>query len=110
MGAWREAPTLKLLNNIMNDVEVKDRRLPPSKYAVLIEYSVATPDDFLLKVMEHVFNIPETVGMQLTEKCKKTENVALGTYSYEIAEQKVIEATKISRINNMPLEFSLKAL
>ncbi len=94
----------------MNDVELKDRQIPPSKYAVIIEYSVATPDDFLLKVMEHVFNIPETISMQLIEKCKSSDNVALGTYSYEIAEQKTIEATKISRINNMPLEFSLKAL
>ena len=65
----------------MNDVEVKDRKLPPSKYAVLIEYSVATPDDFLLKVMEHVFNIPETVGMQLILINIVARSIAFGIIS-----------------------------
>lgn len=94
----------------MNDVAIKDRTLPPKKYAVIIEHSVATPDEFLIKIFNHIFSIPETLGATLIEKCKSDSEVGLGIYNYEIAEQKIIEATKVARINSMPVEFTLKAL
>jgi|TARA_B100000809_G_scaffold230473_1_gene244916 ATP-dependent Clp protease adapter protein ClpS len=93
-----------------NDVEAKDKTLPPKKYAVIIGHSVATPDEFLIKVFNHVFSIPETLAPTLIEKCKVDSEVGLGIYNYEIAEQKIIEATKVARVNSMPIEFSLKAL
>jgi len=75
----------------------------PSKYKVVVMNDNYTPMEFVIALLVKVFNIATDAAVQLTLEVHNQGSAVAGIYSYEIAEQKVSEATEISRLNGHPL-------
>ena len=75
----------------------------PSKYKVVVMNDNYTPMEFVIALLVKVFNIATDTAVQLTLEIHNQGSAVAGIYSYEIAEQKVSEATEISRLNGHPL-------
>jgi ATP-dependent Clp protease adaptor protein ClpS len=75
----------------------------PSKYKVVVMNDNYTPMEFVIALLVKVFSIPTDTAVQLTLEIHNQGSAVAGIYSYEIAEQKVSEATEISRLNGHPL-------
>jgi len=75
----------------------------PSKYKVVVMNDNYTPMEFVIALLVKVFSIPTDAAVQLTLEVHNQGSAVAGIYSYEIAEQKVSEATELSRLNGHPL-------
>ena len=75
----------------------------PGRYAVLLYNDDFTPMQFVVEVLMDIFNhsYPDAVWLMLT--VHKSGKAVAGTYSHEIAEQKVTETLDRASINQYPL-------
>jgi ATP-dependent Clp protease adaptor protein ClpS len=75
----------------------------PSKYKVVVLNDDFTPMEFVVALLIKVFRIDHDGAVSLTMKIHNDGSAVAGVYSFEIAEQKVIEATELARLNGHPL-------
>ena len=68
-----------------------------------------TPMEFVIALMMTVFGRSETDAVALTMKIHNEGSAIAGVYTYEIAEQKGIDATNLARENGFPLVIKVKA-
>ena len=54
-----------------------------------------------------IFKHSEKTAQELTMKIHSDGQAIVGIYSFEIAEQKAVEATKLSRENGYPLQIAI---
>lgn len=80
-----------------------DKLKAPPKYKVLVCNDDVTPMEFVIALLVSVFKHDEKTAYDLTMKIHTTGSAVAGIYSYEIAEQKSIDATNVSRANSYPL-------
>jgi ATP-dependent Clp protease adaptor protein ClpS len=64
--------------------------------------------DFVVSLLVEVFRHSEKTAQELTMKIHSDGQAVVGVYSFEIAEQKSIEATKLSRENGFPLQIAIE--
>ena len=79
----------------------------PSKYKVIFMNDNETPMDFVVAILTSVFRHSEQTAQELTMKIHSDGQAVVGVYSFEIAEQKAVEATKLSRENGYPLQIAI---
>tara|TARA_B100002019_G_scaffold112827_1_gene97171 strand:+ start:163 stop:477 length:315 start_codon:yes stop_codon:yes gene_type:complete len=79
----------------------------PSKYKVIFMNDNETPMDFVVAILTSVFRHSEQTAQELTMKIHNDGQAVVGVYSFEIAEQKAVEATKLSRENGYPLQIAI---
>ena len=79
----------------------------PSKYKVIFMNDNETPMDFVVAILTSVFRHSEQTAQELTMKIHNDGQAVVGVYSFEIAEQKAGEATKLSRENGYPLQIAI---
>jgi ATP-dependent Clp protease adaptor protein ClpS len=93
----------------MADTAVKSRELvttslkPPSKYKVLVMNDDVTPMEFVVAMLMTVFKHNEGTAIDLTMKIHNEGSAVAGVYTYEVAEQKCIDATYLAREHGHPL-------
>ena len=93
----------------MSDTEVKSRDLvvtklkEPSKYKVILLNDDVTPMDFVVAILRGIFKHSEASAIEVTMKIHNEGSGVAGIYTYEIAEQKALDATLIARNNSYPL-------
>jgi ATP-dependent Clp protease adaptor protein ClpS len=88
----------------------KQKFKEPSKYKVIVLNDNYTPMEFVIEMFIIIFNFDEAQAVKLTMQIH-TEGVAIaGTYTYEIAEQKGIEATNLAREHGHPLVIKIEAV
>lgn len=93
----------------MADTAVKSRELvttslkPPSKYKVLVMNDNVTPMEFVIVMLMTVFKHNEGAAIDLTMKIHNEGSAVAGVYTYEVAEQKCIDATYLAREHGHPL-------
>lgn len=75
----------------------------PGKYKVIICNDNVTTIEFVVAMLMHVFKHSEQSAFDLTLSVHENGSAVAGIYSYEIAEQKVIDSTNMARINGFPL-------
>jgi ATP-dependent Clp protease adaptor protein ClpS len=98
----------------MSDTAVKSRELvttrikEPSKYKVLLLNDDYTPVEFVIVLLMSVFKHSEEVAQTITLKIHNEGSGIAGIYTYEIAEQKAMDATLIARTNNHPLQIKVE--
>jgi len=80
----------------------------PGKYKVILLNDDQTPMEFVIELLGAVFNKSIAEAEKITLEVHNTGRGVAGIYSYEIAEQKVHEATIASRANGFPLAFDLE--
>ena len=94
--------------DIKLDEKIKKTTMPPKKYKVVILNDDQTPMEWVIGVLVDTFKHTHETAEQLTLAIHKEGSAVAGIYSYEIAEQKSVEATMLSRNNGFPLAFKLE--
>jgi len=75
----------------------------PKKYKVIFCNDDVTPMEFVISVLISVFNHDESTAYNLTMKVHHEGSAIAGIYTFEIAEQKSIEAINLARGHSFPL-------
>jgi len=81
----------------------------PSKYKVIVVNDDVTPVEFVVAMLVSVFNHNERQAINLTLAVHNKGSAVAGIYSFEIAEQKVLDATNMALINGYPLVVKMEA-
>jgi ATP-dependent Clp protease adaptor protein ClpS len=85
-------------------VEVKE----PGLYKVIFLNDDKTPMEFVVSLLIELFKHSENTAQTLTMKIHEEGSGVVGVYSYEIAEQKSLEATNLCRDNGFPLRIRVE--
>ena len=80
----------------------------PSKYKVIFMNDNETPMDFVVAILIEIFKHSEKTAQELTMKIHNDGSAVVGVYTFEIAEQKSVEATKLARESGFPLQIALE--
>ncbi len=82
---------------------------PPKLWKVLLMNDDHTPMEFVIELLMQLFGHSETSAKDITLEIHNTGSGVAGIYNYEIAEQRALEATKISRKNGHPLRIQVES-
>jgi ATP-dependent Clp protease adaptor protein ClpS len=75
----------------------------PSLYRVLIHNDDYTSMEFVVFILQTVFERSESEALQIMLKVHNEGMGVAGLYTYEIAEMKVVKVTSIAQANEFPL-------
>lgn len=81
---------------------------PPKMWNVIMLNDDVTPMDVVIAILMRVFKHSEERAKEITLEIHNTGSGVAGTYSYEIAEQRGMEATDIARANGAPLKITVE--
>lgn len=81
---------------------------PPKMWKVIFLNDDQTPMELVIELLTHVFKHNESKAKDITMEIHETGSGIAGVYTYEIAEQKGIEATSIARKNGSPLRIQVE--
>lgn len=76
----------------------------PSNYNVIMLNDNGTPMNWVIGVLKEIFKHTDASAEALTMAIHNEGSAVVGTYKYEIAEQKSIETVNASRANGFPLQ------
>ncbi len=85
-------------------IDVKE----PSKYKVVFLNDNETPINWVIAVLKDIFKHNDRQAEALTMMIHNEGSAVVGTYKYEVAEQKTIETTTASRNKGFPLQVKLE--
>jgi ATP-dependent Clp protease adaptor protein ClpS len=81
----------------------------PGKFKVVVCNDNVTPVEFVVAMLVSVFNHGQNEAMQLTIKVHNDGSAIAGTFTYEVAEQKQVDATQMARTHGYPLVLKVEA-
>jgi ATP-dependent Clp protease adaptor protein ClpS len=94
------------------EIETKQRTKidvqPPSLWKVIVLNDDQTPMDFVIELLTGIFKHTEKSAKDITLEIHNTGSAVVGVYSYEVAEQRGLEATQLSRTNGFPLQIQVE--
>jgi ATP-dependent Clp protease adaptor protein ClpS len=85
------------------DEKIEKKIDEPGKYNVIFINDNVTPMEWVIDVLQRIFHHSLETAKNLTLIVHEKGSAVVGTYSYEIAEQKAIEANGSSREHGFPL-------
>ena len=94
--------------DIKIDEKIKVKNREPNLYKVIMLNDDVTPMDFVISLIVELFKHSEVTARTITMKIHEEGSGVVGTYSYEIAEQKSTEAINLSRDNGFPLRIRIE--
>lgn len=83
--------------------------LEPGKFKVVLFNDNHTPVEFVIALLMKVFKHDEARAFDITMKVHNDGSCVAGVYTYEIAEQKGMEATNMARQQGYPLVIKVEA-
>jgi ATP-dependent Clp protease adaptor protein ClpS len=90
-------------SKVVDQVDIDTEILSPGKYKVVFYNDNITPVQFVIALLEHTFNHCNERAKEITLQIHNQGTGIAGIYTHEVAEQKGVEATLISRQNGWPL-------
>lgn len=81
---------------------------PPKLWKVVLLNDDITPMELVIDILINFFKHSETRAKEITMEIHNTGSGVAGTYPFEIAEQKGVEATKYARSNGSPLKIQVE--
>lgn len=90
------------------DEKIKQVIIEPKRYKVIFLNDDKTPIEFVIELLVTLFKHTEVTAKDITLAVHHEGSAVVGVYSYEIAEQKTIEATALSRQNGFPLQIRVE--
>ena len=90
------------------DEKIKKIFKEPSNYNVIMLNDDATPIDWVMSVLKEIFKHSDEASETLTMQIHNDGSSVVGTYKYEIAEQKIIETINASRNHGFPLQLKIE--
>jgi len=98
----------EFVDDIQIDEVVKKKAQEPLRYKVVLINDVQTPVEWVIRVLADIFKHTNETAEKITLTIHTEGSGIAGIYTYEIAEQKVIEATTESRNHGFPLQIKLE--
>lgn len=89
------------------DEKIKIDITEPKRYKVLFLNDDKTPIEFVIELLMSVFKHSRENAEQITLTVHHEGSAVVGVYTYEIAEQKGVEATHIARQAGFPLQIKV---
>lgn len=89
------------------DEKVKIHISEPKRYKVIFLNDDKTPIEFVIELLMGVFKHTEEVAKDITLKVHNEGSAVVGIYTFEIAEQKGVEATHVARQAGFPLQIKI---
>ena len=87
---------------------IKEVVQDPGKYKVIFSNDNETPMDFVVELLVDIFRHSQKTAQELTMTIHEKGSAVVGIYVFEIAEQKAIECTKVSREHGFPLQVAIE--
>lgn len=81
---------------------------PPKMWKVIFLNDDQTPMELVIELLTKIFRHNESSARDITLEIHETGSGIAGVYTYEIAEQKGIEATNVARANGSPLRIQVE--
>jgi ATP-dependent Clp protease adaptor protein ClpS len=94
--------------DIQINEKIKKKTMLPPKYKVVFLNDNVTPIDWVILVLTTIFKHSQESATEITLKIHNEGSAVVGIYTYEIAEQKSVEATTQSRDKGFPLQIKLE--
>lgn len=94
--------------DIIIDEKIKINIREPGLYKVVFLNDDKTPMEFVVSLLIELFKHTEKTATDITLQIHEQGSGVVGVYSYEIAEQKALEATSLSRDNGFPLRIKIE--
>jgi ATP-dependent Clp protease adaptor protein ClpS len=94
--------------DITIEEKTKVRVEEPKRWKVVILNDDHTPIDFVIVLLIDVFKHDDVSAETVTMQVHETGSGIAGTYEFEIAEVKAVEATKMARENGFPLQIKIE--
>jgi ATP-dependent Clp protease adaptor protein ClpS len=89
------------------DEKVKTVITEPKRYKVIFLNDDKTPIEFVIELLTTVFRHTEETAKDITLKVHNEGSAVVGIYTFEIAEQKGVEATHLARQAGFPLQIKI---
>ncbi len=90
--------------------EAEEKVGEPPLFKVLLHNDDYTTMDFVVYVLESIFNMPENQAIQVMLNVHVKGIGVAGVYTYEIAEMKVAKTTAAAREHEFPLLCTMERL
>lgn len=94
--------------DVQIDEKIKVTLTEPKRYKVLLLNDDKTPIDFVIELLMSVFKHTQESAKEITLAVHEDGSGIAGVYNFEIAEQKSIESTTISRQHGFPLQLKVE--
>ncbi len=94
--------------DVIIDTKTQKELKEPSRYKVLMLNDDHTPMDWVIDLLTSVFKHTRESSVELTMTVHNEGSAVVGIYTYEIAEQKVVDSIKASRQRGFPLQLTLE--
>jgi len=94
--------------DVVIDEKIKKVTKEPTKYKVVCLNDDSTPIDWVIDILKTIFKHSNETAEKLTLTIHNEGSGIAGIYTYEIAEQKSVEATLASRDKGFPLQIRLE--
>jgi ATP-dependent Clp protease adaptor protein ClpS len=94
--------------DVQIDEKIKQSITEPKKYKVIFLNDDKTPIEFVIELLIKLFRHTEETAKDITLIVHNEGSAVAGIYTYEIAEQKTIESTALSRQNGFPLQVRIE--
>ena len=94
--------------DIKIDEKVTIKLQPPKMWKVVFLNDDQTPMEFVIELLVTIFKHSSTVATDLTMEIHNNGSAVVGIYSHEVAEQRGVEATQVSRSNGFPLKITIE--
>ena len=89
-------------------VNVRNDLTPPPKFKVIFMNDNVTTVDFVMAILQEVFDHSFDGAEELTKKIHVDGSASVAILPYEIAESKAVETTLLARTNNFPLAVKIE--
>lgn len=90
------------------DEKIKQIITEPKRYKIIFLNDDKTPIEFVIEVLISIFRHTEATAKDITLAVHTDGSAVVGVYTYEIAEQKTIEATQVCRQHGFPLQIKME--
>lgn len=100
-----------MISNSMDveiDEKIKIKVTEPNMYKVIFLNDNATPMDFVIEILTGIFRHSPETARDITMEIHEQGSSVVGIYNFEIAEQKAVEATTLSRSHGFPLQIKVE--
>ena len=97
-----------IIDDVKLDEKIKKITTEPKKYKVVFINDNQTPVEWVVRVLTDIFKHTQEIAEKITLTIHTEGSGIAGIYTYEIAEQKMLEATTASRNHGFPLQIKLE--
>lgn len=93
---------------VVQSEKVTTKLEPPAMYKVVFHNDDYSPMDLVIAILKKVFKHSDQAAEEITLEIHNTGAGIAGVFTYEIAEQKGLDATHIARENGAPLKITVE--